>query len=183
MLPGLGRVEHVAGLVDAELLEDDGEFLLQHLPDPVLDRILEDEIDRADDVGLPDTIHPADPLFEAHRVPGDIVVDHHVAELEVQTLPAGIGGDEDAGILGECLLDSLALFHVHGAVQANYRESPLRQESTQHLLGGHEFGEYQRLEFRIPLFRLKAVKPVEQRLGLGIRPGLLTAGRGFQAAA
>ncbi|OQC20572.1 MAG: hypothetical protein BWX71_02539 [Deltaproteobacteria bacterium ADurb.Bin072] len=176
----LGRVEDVAGLVDAELLEDDGELLLQYLTDPMLDRAFEDEVDRTNCVSLADTIHPADPLFEAHRVPGDVVVDHHVAELEVQTFPAGVGGNENTDILGECLLDSLTFFHVHGAVQTDDREPALGQESTQHLLGGNELGEHERLELRIALLGLKAVEPIEQRLGLGIRSDLLAAGRGFQ---
>ena len=127
-------------------------FCSKHLPDPVLDRVLEDEVDRADDVGLADAIHPADALFEPHRVPGDVVVDHHMAELEVQAFPAGVGGDQDAGILGEGFLDPLALFHVHRTVQADDREPALRQKSSQHLLGGHELGEHQRLELRVAFF-------------------------------
>ncbi|MBT9156885.1 MAG: hypothetical protein DDT37_01876 [Firmicutes bacterium] len=97
----MGRVEDVAGLVNAELREDHGEFLLEHLTDPMFDRILKDEVDRADGVRLPDAINPANSLLEPHRVPGDVVVDHHMTELEVQALPAGVSGDKNAGIFSE----------------------------------------------------------------------------------
>jgi hypothetical protein len=100
-----------------------------------------------------------------------------VAKLEVQPLSAGIGGNEDTDILGECLLDSLTFFHVHGAVQTDDRETALGQESTQHLLSGNKLGEHQRLDLRIALLGLKAVEPVEQCLGLGVRANLLAAGR------
>jgi hypothetical protein len=44
---------------------------------------------------LPDAIDTADPLLDLHRVPREVVVHDHVAELEVQTFAACIGGDHD----------------------------------------------------------------------------------------
>ena len=44
-----------------------------------------------------DAVDAADPLFELHRVPGNVVVDHHVAELQVQALAAGVGRHQEAG--------------------------------------------------------------------------------------
>jgi len=42
-----------------------------------------------------------------------------MTELEVKTFTTGVRRDEDARILGECVLDSLALRDVHRAVEAH----------------------------------------------------------------
>jgi len=48
-----------------------------------------------------------------------------MAELEIDVLNIGTCGDEDASILGEYVLDPLALLHVHGAVAAPHLEAAL----------------------------------------------------------
>ena len=56
------------------------------------DRHVED----VDDLGLlAVAVEPADPLLDAHRVPRQVVVDHHVDELEVEALARDLGADED----------------------------------------------------------------------------------------
>jgi len=40
-------------------------------------------------------------LLKAHRVPGDVIVDHKPAELEVDPLPGGLGGDENLSIIAK----------------------------------------------------------------------------------
>src|SRR2546426_8174142 len=52
-------------------------------------------------MGLANTVHPADAMLQPHGVPRDVIVDYHMAELEVQTFTAGIGRDQDARFLGE----------------------------------------------------------------------------------
>ena len=103
--PALGGVEHVLGLVHAELVEDGQELVLQDLTDPQLHAVLEDEVERLHRVLLADAVHTTDPLFDPHRVPRQVVVDHDVGELEVQALATGVRRDQDAGLLGEALLD------------------------------------------------------------------------------
>src|SRR5690606_3494216 len=98
-LARLGRVEHVTGLVDAKLFEDDRQFLLQDLADTVFDRVLEHEVDSAYRVRLTDAVHPADALLQAHWIPGNVVVDNYMAELEVETLTTGVRRDEDGASL------------------------------------------------------------------------------------
>jgi hypothetical protein len=44
---------------------------------------------------LPDAVEAADALLDLHRVPGQVVVDQGVTELEIAPLSAGLGGDED----------------------------------------------------------------------------------------
>jgi hypothetical protein len=45
-------------------------------------------------VRLPDPVDPPHPLLDPHRVPGEVVVDHHVAELEVATLAGRLGAQQ-----------------------------------------------------------------------------------------
>ncbi len=47
----------------------------------------------------------SDPLLDAVRVPGQIVVDDQRAELQVHTLGGGLGRDHDAGPVAELLND------------------------------------------------------------------------------
>jgi len=49
------------------------------------------------------------PLVQPHGIPWDVVIDDDVAELQVQTLAASVGGDENADILGERFLHLLIL--------------------------------------------------------------------------
>lgn len=82
-LTSLGRVEHVTSLVDAEFRKDHRQFFFQHLTYTVLHRVLQHEVDGPDSMVLPNAVHTSDPLFQPHRVPGDVVVDHDVAELQI----------------------------------------------------------------------------------------------------
>ena len=52
-------------------------------------------------LGLADAVHPADALLQPHRVPGDVIVDDHMAELQIQTFTAGIGGNQKARRTGK----------------------------------------------------------------------------------
>src|SRR5687768_537743 len=57
--------------------------------------VLGEKVDDGDRVFLAVTMAPPDPLFNALRVPRQVVVDQRLAELKVQALGAGFGGDED----------------------------------------------------------------------------------------
>ena len=50
----------------------------------------------------------AEALFEAVRIPRQVVVDHQVGVLEVDAFTGGVGGDEDAdlGVGAEERLDA-----------------------------------------------------------------------------
>ena len=176
-LTGLGGVEHVAGLVDAELVEDYRELLLQHFADAELYRVLKHEVDCPYRLGLADTVHTADPLFQPHRVPGDVVIDNDMGELQVQALTTRVGGNQHSVRFAEGVLGLLAFLHVHGAVQGDDRDPPGLQKLFQHLLGGYEFGEDQRLQVRLVFLGLQFVDPLDQRLGLGVRSSLFAANR------
>ena len=174
-LPGLRRVEDVCGLVDAELFEDDRQLLLQHFAHAVLHRVPHHEVDRADRVFLADTVDAADPLFELHRIPGNVVVDHHVAELQVQPLAAGVGRHQKAGRAGERTLHVRALVQSHRSVEADYREAAVGQKPAQHLLRRDELREDQDLQVGVAFVLLQTIDPVEQSVGFGVHTGCLGA--------
>ena len=56
----------------------------------MFDGVFENEVDGAHHVALADTVHPANALFDAHRVPRHVEIDDHVAELQVQAFPTCI---------------------------------------------------------------------------------------------
>ena len=172
-LSGLRRIEDVFGLVDAKFRQDDRQLLLQHLADAVLDRIPDHEVDGPHGVGLADAVDAADPLLQLHRIPGNVVVDHHVAELQVQTFAAGVGRHQEAGRAGERLLRLRALLQSHRSVETDHRESPVGQKFAQHLLRGDELGEDQDLQIGVALLLLQPIDPAEQGFRLGIGAGAL----------
>ena len=140
------RIEHIGELVNAELLQDPLQLFFQHFTHAQLDGVFQGEVESPHHVGLADAINPTDALLQLHRIPGQVVVDDHVAELQVQALAAGIGGDQDLGLVGERPLCALALLQVHGAIEHHDRITALLQDLLQHLLGGYELGEQQHLE-------------------------------------
>ncbi|MEZ4711652.1 MAG: hypothetical protein R3A44_30940 [Caldilineaceae bacterium] len=78
----LGRIKDITGFVDAKLFKDDGQFLFQHLADTEFNRIFKDEVDGA----LSSAVR-SDPRARC-AVPaawgsGNVVIDHHMAELQV----------------------------------------------------------------------------------------------------
>ncbi len=73
-------------------------------------------------LGLTDAVDAPHALLQAVGVPGDVVVHHQVAELEVDALPGCLGGDHDLRVLakGALLLDALGELHAavdHGDVE------------------------------------------------------------------
>ena len=176
-----GGVEHVAGFVHAKFFEDDGELILQHVAHAKFHAVGKKEIDGAHHGLLPDAIHAANALLDAHGIPGDVEIDDDVAELEVQAFAAGIGGNQDAHLLGERHLHLLTLVHAHAAVEAGDGDAAIAEKFRQHLLGGHELGEDEQLHVRVAFLLLEFVNPFEQRLGFGVRStGFDLAGGGEQ---
>ena len=65
-------------------------------------------------VVLADAVQPAETLLDLHRVPRQVEVDHHMAELQVAALPGGLGGQQHRHVVAE------------GAITASFsaRDSP-----------------------------------------------------------
>ena len=110
-----------------------------------------------------------------HRVPGQVVVDDDVGELQVQTFATGVGRNKNSSLLCELPLDPPPFFHVHRTVKADDREAMLLQEVPKHVLRRHEFGEDQVLQLRVVLVPLILIQDVEQGFGPCVRPLRLTA--------
>ena len=70
--------------------------VVEPLEDPLLDRVLDREVEDVDDVGLlAIAVETTDALLDPHRVPRKVVVDHHVRELEVEALGGDLGREHD----------------------------------------------------------------------------------------
>ena len=54
-----------------------------------------DEIESVDVPLLPDAMDAPEPLLQPGRVPGQVVIDHQPAELEVDPFAGRLGGDAD----------------------------------------------------------------------------------------
>ena len=81
----------------AQGLADFQQFLFQHQEDAALDRVGRHEIVDLRRVLLAVTMDAPDPLLKVHRVPGQVVVEQHAGELEVDPLAAGSRANQDAG--------------------------------------------------------------------------------------
>ena len=65
---------------------------------------------------LADAMDAAEPLFQARRVPRQVVVDHQPAELKVDAFAGRLGRDANLLLGAEFLLGALALVRIHAAV-------------------------------------------------------------------
>ena len=115
---------------------------------------------------LPEPVEAADPLLDAHRVPRQVVVDQGVAELEVQTLAAHLGAEQDVELARSesveqrvAVLDQRAAVHL-GAAVAELGQPPLQvsegqpeegeQQHTRRTTLGEAFnGLHQGIELRV----------------------------------
>ena len=73
------------------------ELVQQHPQHPALAGAARDEIEDPHFGPLAVAVNPAHPLLQPRRVPGDVVVDHQPAELQVDALAGRVGGDHVAG--------------------------------------------------------------------------------------
>ena len=74
-------------------------------------------------LGLADAVDAPEALLQAVGVPRQVVVDHEVGALQVDTLAGGVGRHEDAhvGVLLERLLRAVSLVARHAALDGEHR--------------------------------------------------------------
>ena len=84
-----------------------------------LDRAGRVEIENVDFLLLlPETVDSTDPLLHLHGIPGQVVVDHRRAELEVEALTGHPGRKHDVKVAVAESRDDSATFQLrHSAVQ------------------------------------------------------------------
>ena len=101
------RAEHfVAGAEDAV---EQAELLIEQLVDALVGGVLlVEEVDHHHVELLTVAVAAADALLDALGVPGQVVVDHQIAELQVDALGGGLGGNQNGGVVAE-------VFHQGGA--------------------------------------------------------------------
>jgi hypothetical protein len=82
---------------------------------------LGDEIPEVADLLLADAVDAAEALFEAVRIPRQVVIDHQVGVLKVDAFTGGVGGDQDAnfGVGTKDRLNAAALIAVGAAVDGD----------------------------------------------------------------
>ena len=82
-------------LVGPKLFANVFQLVEQSLEHPSLARLSGNQVDNDDWVALlPVAVDAAHALFQAGRIPGYVVVHHQPAELEIDTLAGGVGGDQ-----------------------------------------------------------------------------------------
>ena len=141
--------------------------------------LLVEEIDHHHVELLAVAVAAADALLDALGVPGQIVVDHQIAELQIDALGRGFGGDHDGRVVAEMIHQGGA--HV-GAGRAGdaVGAGVLRQPALVDLLGlgvGVRAVEEHHLAGELGLLQ-DAEEVFLRAAGLGEDHGLLLQGRG-----
>ena len=120
------------------------------LQQPAIDRAFArpggDEIPAVADLGLADAVDAAEALFQAVRVPRQVVVDHQVGALQVDPLARGVGRQEHGHVLvlGEPRLHLPPRVPPEAAVDDRDRAGPAQQRPDPFLQVGQRvtvFGE------------------------------------------
>ena len=71
-----------------------------------------------------------DALFHPHGVPGQVIVDQLVAELQIAPLGPAFGGDHHPHAAFECGHSGFFLANVQPAVEADDVDAEMRAESA-----------------------------------------------------
>ena len=122
-------------------------------------------------VVLADAVDAAEALFQARRVPRHVVIDHQVAELEVDALAGSLGRDADLPGVRKSSWARLPLMRVHAAVNFAGGSSPTSRVLPEILQRVAVLGEDQQLAAAILKFiELRSLKALAQGLELGIVP-------------
>ena len=86
-------------------------------------------------MGLAVAVDAAHALLEPHRVPGDVVVDHEPAELEIDPLARSLRRHQNLGVVAELALGMDAsvgrvpVANLHATVDLRDGEAPLAELS------------------------------------------------------
>jgi len=161
---------HVEHGVVVEGIADFLQLFEQTLQDLALDRVGGDEVEDQVVLALAVAVDAAHALFEAVGVPGDVVVEEDVADLQIDAFACGLGGDEHLnGALAELLLGVqpraglVARAWLHAAVDRADAKAPLLEPLDQVVEGVLKLRKEQQ-----PLIRtVEETLLVQQRLELG----------------
>ena len=81
------------------------------------------------DLRLADAVDAAEALFQAVRVPGQVVVDHQVGALQVDAFAGGVGGQQHLHlrVVPERFLRRQAFLAAHAAMDDDHRRLAAEQ--------------------------------------------------------
>jgi hypothetical protein len=117
--------QDVENLVAAQGIPDLPKLFKELGEDPSFAGILCHQVEDRDLLGLAIPVDTAHPLFQAVGVPGDVVVDHEVAKLEVDPFACRFGGHQDLGFGLEDPFGPDPVFQTHAPVDDIGLVSPL----------------------------------------------------------
>ncbi len=149
------HVEHAAGQRGLHGFQ----LLQQAFENPALDDGVAvfarggDEVEGVAVVALADAVDASEPLLQASRVPRHVVVDHQVAELEVDALAGRLGRHAHLGLGAELFLGPLPFVRVHAAVDLARRVAPAAQVLLDVVQRVAVLGEQQQLAAAVLQFR------------------------------
>ena len=121
-------VEHLVAAQGVANLLQLGKEPREH---PAFAGVLGHQVEYEDLFRLPVTMDAAHALLQPVGIPGDVVVDHQVAELEVDALARGLGGHHHLGLVLEHPLGVDALFQPHPTVDGADGVPPLADAPLQ----------------------------------------------------
>ena len=128
-----------------------------------------DEVERIHVTRLPDAVDAAQPLLEAGRVPGQVVVDHQVAELEVDAFAGRLRRHANLTAGPEVLLRLFAIARVHPAVDFAGRIAPGFEMVPQVVQRVAVLGKDEQLAPSVlQLLELRPLQALAQRDELGV---------------
>ena len=104
-----------------------------------------DEVECVAVVALADAVDTPEPLLQAGRVPRHVVIDHQVAELEVDALAGRLRRHAHLGLGAELLLGLLPLVWIHPAMNFTSRIAPAAKMLLHVVQGVAVLGEEQEL--------------------------------------
>ena len=114
--------EHVEYLT-AERLPRLLQLLEELAVDVALACFVRDQVPEVTHLGLADAVDPSEPLLQAVRVPGQVVVHHQVRALQVDAFAGRVGGEQhlDLRVVAERFLGLEPILAAHAAVNRHDR--------------------------------------------------------------
>ena len=124
----LQLAEHVEDLA-AERLPGLFQLLEQPPVDVALAGLVGDQVPQVADLRLADAVDAAEALFQAVRIPGQVVVDHQVGALQVDAVAGGVGGQQHLHlrVVPERFLRRQTFLAAHAAVDDDHRRLSAEQ--------------------------------------------------------
>ena len=178
-------IEDLAGLLGVQVGLDALEPLEELVQNAPFARVRGDEVEDEAVLLLQVPVDAPHPLFQAHRIPGNVVVDHEPAELEVDAFARRLRCRHDLAAFTELALridaatGSVAVADLHAAMNLRYGEVPfvphlldeviervlvLRENQKLHLrivedaLLRQHFPKFPELGFDFALFEQKSLR-------------------------